>query len=151
MTAGLASSAIDLPGGGNARIGRHRWVVCALLFFATTVNYVDRQILSLLKPILDGELGWTNQQFGEINAAFQASYAVGLLLFGAFIDRVGTKLGYAASIALWSLAAVGHALVRGVGGFVGARVALGFGEGGNFPSAIKTVALWFPRRERAFA
>jgi ACS family hexuronate transporter-like MFS transporter len=150
MTAGLASTAIDLPG-GDGRLGRHRWLVCALLFFATTVNYVDRQILSLCKPILDGELGWTNEQFGQVNAAFQAAYAVGLLVFGAFVDRAGTKLGYAVSIALWSLAALGHALVRGVGGFVGARVALGFGEGGNFPSAIKTVALWFPRRERAYA
>jgi ACS family hexuronate transporter-like MFS transporter len=131
--------------------GQNRWLVCALLFFATTINYVDRQILSLCKPILDVELGWTNETFGRVNAAFQASYAIGLLAFGAFVDRAGTKVGYAVSIVLWSLAAVGHALVRGVGGFFGARVALGFGEGGNFPSAIKTVAIWFPRRERALA
>jgi ACS family hexuronate transporter-like MFS transporter len=112
---------------------------------------VDRQILSLLKPILDSELGWNNQQFGQVNAAFQGAYAVGLVLFGAFVDRFGTKIGYAVSIAAWSIAAIGHALVGSVGGFFGARIALGLGEGGNFPSAIKSVAQWFPRKERAFA
>jgi ACS family hexuronate transporter-like MFS transporter len=132
-------------------IGRYRWLVCALLFFATSINYIDRQILSLLKPLLDSELHWTNQQFGQVNAAFQAAYAVGLLLFGAFIDRFGTKLGYAISISAWSLAAMAHALVTSVSGFSIARVALGLGEGGNFPSAIKSVALWFPKSERAFA
>jgi ACS family hexuronate transporter-like MFS transporter len=132
-------------------VGRYRWVVCALLFFATTINYVDRQILSLLKPILDGELGWTNEEFGRVNAAFQAAYAVGLLCFGALVDRVGTRAGYALSIAVWSLAAMGHALVRGISGFFDARVALGLGEGGNFPSAVKTVAQFFPLRERAYA
>ena len=132
-------------------VGRYRWLVCALLFFATTVNYMDRQILSLLKPLLDGELKWTNEQFGMINAAFQAAYAVGLLGFGALIDRAGTKLGYAVSIAAWSLAAMSHALVTSVGGFFGARFALGLGEGGNFPSAIKAVATWFPPGERAYA
>jgi ACS family hexuronate transporter-like MFS transporter len=135
--------------GGGA--GRHRWLVCALLFFATTVNYIDRQILSLLKPILDSELGWTNEQFGAVNAAFQGAYAVGVLGFGAFIDRRGTKIGYAVSIAAWSVAAMGHALVGSVSGFFAARVALGLGEGGNFPSAIKAVATWFPPRERAYA
>ena len=133
------------------RAFRYRWLICALLFFATTVNYIDRQILSLLKPILDEELKWTNTQFGEVNAAFQASYAVGLLGFGYLIDRFGTKLGYALSIAAWSLAAIGHAFVGSVSGFMRARVALGLGEGGNFPSAIKAVALWFPRKERALA
>src|SRR6185503_19362438 len=135
----------------KAGTGKYRWLVCALLFLATTINYIDRQILSLLKPILDGELGWTNQQFGQVNAAFQGAYAVGLMLFGVFVDRFGTKIGYAVSIAAWSLAALGHALVASVGGFFGARVALGLGEGGNFPSAIKTVAQSFPRKERAFA
>jgi ACS family hexuronate transporter-like MFS transporter len=132
-------------------VGRYRWLVCALLFCATTVNYMDRQILSLLKPILDGELRWTNAEFGMINAAFQAAYALGLLGFGALIDRIGTKLGYAISIAAWSLAALSHALVGSVNGFFAARFALGLGEGGNFPSAIKAVALWFPPRERAYA
>ena len=131
--------------------GKYRWLVCALLFLATTINYIDRQILSLLKPILDVELGWNNQQFGTVNAAFQGAYAVGLVVFGAFVDRFGTKIGYAVSIGAWSLAALGHALVGSVGGFFGARIALGLGEGGNFPSAIKTVAQWFPRKERAFA
>jgi MFS transporter, ACS family, hexuronate transporter len=130
---------------------RYRWVVCALLFFATTINYIDRQILSLLKPILDEELKWTNTEFGEVNAAFQGAYAVGLLGFGYLVDRFGTKLGYALSIAAWSLAAIGHAFVGSVPGFIRARVALGLGEGGNFPSAVKAVALWFPRKERALA
>jgi ACS family hexuronate transporter-like MFS transporter len=134
-----------------ANSGRYRWFVCSLLFFATTVNYIDRQILSLLKPLLDHELHWNNSQFGALNAAFQAAYALGLLLFGKFIDRFGTKLGYAVSIAAWSLAAMAHAAASGVTGFALARIALGLGEGGNFPSAIKAVAVWFPQRERAFA
>jgi ACS family hexuronate transporter-like MFS transporter len=135
----------------SSALGNHRWLVCALLFLATTINYVDRQILSLLKPILDTELGWTNQEFGKVNAAFQGAYAIGLFLFGAFVDRYGTKIGYAVSISAWSLAALGHALVGSVSGFFGARIALGLGEGGNFPSAIKAIAQWFPRKERAFA
>jgi MFS transporter, ACS family, hexuronate transporter len=133
------------------RMGGYRWIVCCLLFLATTVNYIDRQILSLLKPILDDQLRWTNEQFGQVNAAFQGAYAVGLLLFGALIDRYGTKIGYAVSITAWSMAAMGHALVGSISGFLFARVALGLGEGGNFPSAIKSVALWFPKKERAFA
>lgn len=135
----------------SERVGRYRWLICALLFLATTINYIDRQILSLLKPILDDELKWTNTQFGEVNAAFQGAYAVGLLGFGYLVDRFGTKVGYAVSIAAWSLAAMGHAFVGSVSGFMRARVALGLGEGGNFPSAIKAVALWFPRKERAYA
>ena len=134
-----------------SKTGSVRWTVCALLFFATTINYVDRQILSLLKSILDTELGWTNQQFGLVNSAFQGAYGLGLLGFGWFIDRFGTKLGYAVSIAAWSVAAAGHALVGSVRGFFLARVCLGFGESGNFPAAIKTVAQWFPKKERAFA
>lgn len=135
----------------SSALGRYRWLVCTLLFFATSINYIDRQILSLLKPLLDKELGWTNAEFGAVNAAFQGSYAVGLLLFGALIDRVGAKKGYALSIAAWSLAALSHAFAGTVAGFTNARMALGLGEGGNFPSAIKAVATWFPRRERAFA
>ncbi|MBW8781372.1 MAG: MFS transporter [Verrucomicrobia bacterium] len=130
---------------------KYRWVICALLFFATTINYIDRQILSLLKPILDEQLGWTSTQFGAINSAFQASYGVSLLAFGWFIDRFGTKIGYAASISLWSLAALGHAFVGSITGFFGARIALGLGEGGNFPAAVKATAQWFPKKERAFA
>ncbi len=135
----------------NSPFSRYRWTVCALLFFATTINYLDRQVLSLLKPLLDEQLHWTNAQFGEVNAAFQGAYAVGLLGFGWLIDRYGVKLGYALSIAAWSLAAAGHALAATIPGFRAARVCLGLGEGGNFPSAVKAVALWFPRRERAYA
>ena len=129
----------------------YRWVICGLLFFATTINYVDRQILSLLKPILDGQFHWSNTQFGTINGVFQGAYGISVLVFGWAIDRWGTKLGYAASIAAWSTAALAHALVGSVAGFVGARVALGLSEGGNFPAAIKATAQWFPRRERALA
>ncbi len=135
----------------SQQMTNYRWTICALLFFATTINYIDRQILSLIKPILDVELGWTNEQFGMVNSAFQGAYGIGLIAFGWFIDRFGTKIGYAVSIAAWSLAAIAHAMVGSVRGFVCARVALGLGEGGNFPSAIKATALWFPKRERAFA
>src|SRR3954447_15550678 len=149
-------------------MGNYRWVVCGLLFFATTINYIDRQILSLLKPLLDERLGWSNEQFGMVNSAFQAAYAVSLLVFGWFVDRFGTKLGYAISIGAWSLAAMSHALVAyipadaalhaqltwgtreltllwghtmlAVLAFGFCRVLLGLGEGGNFPSAIKAVA-----------
>lgn len=129
----------------------YRWVVCALLFFATTINYIDRQILGLIKPILDEQLHWTNEQFGYTNAFFQGAYAASLLVFGWLIDKFGTKVGYALSIGAWSLAAMSHAFVGSISGFYVARVALGLGEGGNFPSAIKAVALWFPKRERATA
>lgn len=135
----------------TARGANFRWAVCALLFFATTINYIDRQILALIKELLDKELGWTNEQFGLVNSAFQGAYAVGLLFFGWFVDRYGTKIGYAVSIVAWSLAAMAHSLVGSVTGFFTARVSLGVSEGGNFPSAIKAVALWFPKRERAFA
>ena len=134
-----------------AKLIGHRWAVCALLFFATTINYIDRQILSLLKPILDDQLHWTNAEFGMVNSAFQGAYGVSLLIFGWLIDKYGTKIGYAISIAAWSLAAMGHALVGTVGGFLWARVALGLGEGGNFPAAIKATAIWFPKKERALA
>jgi MFS transporter, ACS family, hexuronate transporter len=147
-----ADARVPAPAGeGSSTVGRYRWLVCGLLFFATTVNYMDRQILSLLKPILDSQLKWTNAEFGWVNAAFQLAYGVGLFGFGTLIDKIGTKIGYAASIAAWSLAAMSHALVGSVSGFIAARVALGLGEGGNFPSAIKAVALWFPPRERAYA
>ena len=129
----------------------YRWTVCALLFAATTINYIDRQILALIKPILDEQLHWSNEQFGLTNAFFQLSYAFSLMIFGWLVDKYGTKIGYGISIAAWSCAAVGHALVGSIGGFYIARVVLGLGEGGNFPSAIKAVALWFPKRERATA
>lgn len=139
------------PNTPGQTLSRYRWVICALLFFATTINYIDRQILALIKPILDEQLHWTNEQFGAVNGIFQGAYAFSLLIFGWFIDRFGTRIGYATSIFAWSVAAIGHALVSTVSGFTVARVCLGLGEGGNFPSAIKAVALWFPKRERAFA
>lgn len=140
---------------GSARTGSPegalRWMVCGLLFFATTINYIDRSILSLLKQTLDDQLHWTSTQYGLVNSVFQFSYGLSFLGFGWFIDRFGTKIGYAVSITLWSIAAAGHALVGSVNGFMAARVFLGLGEAGNFPAAIKTVAVWFPKKERAFA
>ena len=133
------------------RVGRYRWVVCGLLFFATTVNYVDRQVLGILSKDLKTAIGWTEVDYGNIVAAFNAAYAFGLLLAGRLMDRIGTRLGYTLAIVWWSLAAMGHALARTPFGFGVARVALGIGESGNFPAAIKTVAEWFPKKERAFA
>ena len=149
MSGALPSTAETRP--PTAATETYRWVICALLFFATTINYVDRQILSLLKEILDQQIGWTNEQFGWVNATFQLAYGVGLVGFGWFVDRFGAKIGYAVSIASWSVAAAAHSLAGTFGGFIAARAALGLGESGNFPSAIKAVALWFSRRERAFA
>ena len=128
-----------------------RWFICGLLFFATTINYIDRQVLSLLKEVLDRQIGWSNEQFGWANSAFQLAYGIGLLGFGWFVDRFGAKIGYTVSIIGWSLCAAAHALVGSAGGFMTARACLGLSEAGNFPSAIKAVALWFPKRERALA
>jgi MFS transporter, ACS family, hexuronate transporter len=128
-----------------------RWLICLLLFCATAINYLDRQILSLLKPVLDRELHWTNAQYGTINSSFLAAYGLGLLFVGRFIDRIGVKLSYAVAIIAWSLVAAAHALVSTVSGFFVVRILLGLSEAGNFPAAVKTVALWFPQRERAFA
>jgi MFS transporter, ACS family, hexuronate transporter len=133
------------------RIGRYRWVICALLFFATTVNYVDRQVLGILSKDLKVAIGWTEVDYGNIVAAFNAAYAFGLLLAGRLMDRIGTRAGYALALIWWSIAAMGHALARTPFGFGVARAALGIGEAGNFPAAIKTVAEWFPKKERAFA
>jgi MFS transporter, ACS family, hexuronate transporter len=131
--------------------GRYRWLICALLFAATTILYIDRQILSLLKSTLDEEFHWTNEQFGDATAAFQVSYGIGLLGYGWFVDRFGVKIGYALTMAGSSLAAMGHSLVFAVRGFMLARGAPGLAESGNFPSAVKAVALWFPQKERALA
>lgn len=133
------------------KIGAYRWTVCALLFFATTLNYIDRQVLGILAPVLQREIGWNQIDYGYIVTAFQAAYAIGLLFVGRFIDKVGTKIGYGISIFVWSLAAMGHALVRTVFGFGFARFLLGLGESGNFPAAIKATAEWFPKKERALA
>src|SRR5687768_8043711 len=136
---------------GEPRTTRYRWRICALLLAATTINYIDRQVLGVLAPELQRTFAWSETQYGYIVTAFQAAYAIGLVSAGAIIDRLGTRLGYALAISLWSLAAMGHAFVGSVAGFAMARFALGLGEAGNFPAALKTVAEWFPRRERAFA
>ena len=132
----------------GGRPSRYRWLICALLFFATTVNYVDRGVLGVLAPELQETVGWTDTQYGDINAAFSLAYALGFPLMGRLIDRVGTRVGYAVALVVWSLAAAGHALARTPFGFGVARFLLGLGEAGNFPAAIKTTAEWFPRRER---
>jgi ACS family hexuronate transporter-like MFS transporter len=133
------------------KVGMYRWAICAMLFLATTINYMDRQVLGILAPILQKSLGWNDIQYGYIVTAFVAAYAFGVLAFGAIVDRIGTRLGYSLSMAIWSLAAMGHALAHTPFGFGIARASLGIGEAGNFPSAIKTIAEWFPRRERALA
>lgn len=139
------------PSTSNIPTGRYRWTICALLFFATTINYIDRQVLGILAPVLQQEIGWNEIEYGYIVTAFQAAYALGLLFVGRLIDKFGTKLGYAVSIVIWSVAATGHALVKSAFGFGVARFSLGLGESGNFPAAIKAVAEWFPKKERALA
>ena len=155
----------------NTTIGRYRWTICALLFFATTVNYLDRQVLSLLKPVLEDEFGWSNSDYANIASVFQFSYAISMLFAGRVIDKLGTKKGYAWAIIIWSLAAMMHAYAIPIGqmfstalGFIGitilpisvigfmvSRALLGFGESGNFPAAIKATAEYFPKKERSFA
>lgn len=130
---------------------RFRWTVCALLFLATTINYVDRQILGILAGPLQTSLGWTESEYGYIVTAFQIAYAIGLLGFGRVIDFAGTRIGYSLAIGLWSLAATAHGFVRSVFGFGVARFFLGLGEAGNFPAAVKAAGEWFPPKERAFA
>jgi MFS transporter, ACS family, hexuronate transporter len=152
------------------KTGYYRWYICGLLFFATTINYVDRQVLGILKGTLQGEFGWSEIDYSNIVFAFQLAYAIGLLIAGRLMDRLGTKIGYAVAIVVWSLAAIAHAeatvfgpamsgvlamvglaATPSVAGFMTARFALGFGEAGNFPAAIKATAEWFPKKERAFA
>lgn len=155
----------------NAQIGKYRWTICWLLFFATTINYLDRQVLSLLKPTLETEFGWTNSDYANIAAAFQFTYAIALLFAGRFIDKIGTKKGYVWAIVLWSLGAMVHALAIPIGsgivnvlgwiglaaipvsvlGFIFGRMVLAVGEAGNFPAAIKATAEYFPKKERSFA
>lgn len=133
------------------KIGTYRWTIVALLFFATTINYLDRQVIGLLKPVLEKEFVWSEKDYSGIVMAFQAMYALGLLFFGKLVDKIGTKLGYTISVIVWSVAAMLHAFAKTTFGFGMARAALGLGESGNFPAAIKTVAEWFPKKERAFA
>jgi ACS family hexuronate transporter-like MFS transporter len=131
--------------------GYYRWVVCGLLFFAATINYIDRQVLGLLKPMLQSELNWNEIDYSNIVVAFQLAFAAGFLLSGRIIDWLGAARGLSASVFLWSIAAMAHALARSVFGFSVARFALGLGESGNFPAALKAIAEWFPKRERALA
>jgi len=135
----------------SQKIGKYRWTICALVFFATTVNYLDRQVLSLLKDRLEVQFNWSDSDYANIVSVFQFVYAISMLFAGRFIDWLGTKLGYAWSLIIWSVGAMVHALAKSTGGFMFARGVLGFGEAGNFPAAIKTVAEWFPKKERALA
>ena len=129
----------------------YRWTVCALLFFATTINYIDRQVLGILAPTLQREIGWSELEYSHITKSFTFLYALGFLGVGRLLDRVGVRKGYAMAIVAWSLAAMAHAFARTAGGFMIARAFLGLGEAGNFPGAIKATAEWFPKKERAFA
>ena len=152
------------------KIGKYRWTICALLFFATTINYLDRQVLSLLAPDLSKVFNWSNTDYANITAVFQFSYAISMLFAGRFIDKLGTKRGFTWAIVIWSLAAIMHALAIEVGGafsgifsafglvipvsilgFMISRAVLAVGESGNFPAAIKATAEYFPKKERSFA
>ena len=134
-----------------AQMTRHRWVVCALLFAATTINYIDRQVIGLLKPTLTAEFGLSELDYANAVFAFQAAYAIGLVTMGWLIDKVGVKWGYALAVAFWSAAGMAHAAATGIAGLLAARFALGLGEAGNFPAAVRTTAEWFPKKERALA
>src|SRR5215216_5027776 len=137
--------------GIQTQIGNYRWTICSLVFFATTINYLDRQVISLLKPTLEKEFHWTESDYSNIVVAFQFAYALGMIGAGRIIDKIGTKLGYAITLTLWSIACILHAFATGTLSFMGYRAFLGVTEAGNFPAAFKTVAEWFPRKERAYA
>lgn len=128
-----------------------RWWMLSLVFLATTINYLDRQVMGLLKPVLEKEFSWDEKDYSYIVMAFTTTYAIGYMAMGRFIDRVGTKIGYAVSLIVWSLASIGHGFVKSTIGFIMARSTLGISEAGNFPAAIKSVAEWFPKKERALA
>src|SRR5829696_2991377 len=151
--ASVTGAAIAAAEGITGKVGRYRWVICALLFFATTINYVDRQVLGILATDegFKTTIGWNEAEYGYVNTAFQAAYALGLLVVGGLMDRFGTRKGFSFAIIFWSVAAMGHALARSAFGFGIARFFLGLGEAGNFPASIKTVAEWFPKKERALA
>jgi ACS family hexuronate transporter-like MFS transporter len=135
----------------DKKIGNYRWTICALVFFATTVNYLDRQVISLLKSVLSEEMQWDDGDYANIEIAFKLFYSFGMLIAGRVVDKLGTKLGYAVATGLWSVAAIAHALASSAFGFMMARAALGVTEAGNFPAAIKSTAEWFPKKERALA
>ncbi len=135
----------------NNKPGNYRWGIVVLLFFATTINYIDRQVIGLLKPYISDELGWSEADYGYIVAAFQVAYAIGLITTGKILDKVGTRMGYLWAMVIWSIAGMVHAGARSVAGFAAARFTLGIGQAANFPAAVKSVAEWFPKKERAFA
>lgn len=128
-----------------------RWKIVGLLFFATTLNYIDRQVLGILKPFIQSDLGWSELDYGKLVMTFQIAYGLGLLLTGAFLDKLGNRIGYALAVGVWSIACGAHAIARTLLGFGVARFFLGIGEAANFPAAIKTVSEWFPKKERALA
>ncbi|WP_346863405.1 MFS transporter [uncultured Draconibacterium sp.] len=136
---------------GKQKIGNYRWRIVVLLFFATTINYIDRQVLGILAPELQTMFNWSESDYGFIIMAFQIAYAIGLLTTGSILDKIGTKRGFSIAIVLWSIAGMAHAAARSVFSFAVSRFALGIGESANFPAAIKTVAEWFPKKERALA
>ncbi|HVQ38208.1 MAG TPA: MFS transporter [Pyrinomonadaceae bacterium] len=149
----LTGAVVAASEGVVGRIGRYRWVICTMLFFATTINYIDRAVLGILATDKSfvATIGWNEAEYGYVTTAFQAAYALGLLLVGYLMDRFGTRKGFSFAMVFWSLAAMAHALAHSAFTFGVARFALGLGEAGNFPAAIKTVAEWFPKKERALA
>lgn len=149
----MASSVAEGTSGvsGIVSVGRVRWGICALLFFATTINYIDRQMISVLKPTLQAEYGWNETTYANIIFSFQFAYAIGYVFFGRLIDKLGARFGYSLAAAIWGFAAMSHALATNAFHFMAARFALGLGESGNFPAGVKAVAEWFPKKERAFA
>src|SRR4028119_2163059 len=137
--------------GLNEKVGNYRWTICALVFFATTINYLDRQVISLLKPTLEKEFNWRESDYSNIVIVFQFTYAIGMVVAGRVIDKIGTKIGYALTLILWSIASIMHAFATGTLSFMMFRGFLGITEAGNFPAAFKATAEWFPQRERALA
>ncbi len=135
----------------TARTGRYRWVIVAMLFAATAINYIDRQMIGVLKPTLQGEFGWSEKDFAGIIFWFQLAYAIGYLAFGKVVDTIGARLGYTVAIVVWTISHMAHGLASGITSFALARFGLGIGESGNFPAGIKAVTEWFPQRERAYA
>ncbi len=129
----------------------YRWRILALIFFATTINYIDRQVIGILKPFIADDLGWSEADYGYIVTAFQIAYAIGLISTGRLLDKFGVRIGYLWALIIWSIAGMAHAAARGVASFAVARFALGLGESANFPAAVKSVAEWFPKKERAYA
>jgi MFS transporter, ACS family, hexuronate transporter len=142
----MTTAAITPP-----RTGRYRWTIVALLFFATTVNYIDRTMLGLLKPDLAKEMGWTENDYGNIVTAFQAAYAIGFLIFGRIIDKLGPKIGYAIAIGVWTVGHVAHGFSSSIAAFMASRIVLGLGEAGHFPSVVRASSEWFPQKERSYA